>query len=313
MDKQVKRHTVKLREKELANGDMSLYLDMWVNGKRKKEYLKLHVINSTKPIDKKHNKDTRALAEDIRAKRQVEIQNMTYGFIDDFKLDTNFIAYFKSLIDKRKNSKGNHGNWDSTLKHLLRFCDPNTSFRDIDTNFVEGFKYHLQHNARTKSDTPLSQNSQCSYFNKFKASINAAFDERIILDNPAKRVKGIKQEETHREYLTLDELKRLVKAETKYPIMKKAFLFSCLTGIRWSDINKLTWSEVVQHNEGHRIVFRQKKTKGFEYLDISSQALKLLGDRENLDDRVFKGLKYSGWHNTELQKWIMRAGLTVSH
>lgn len=193
---------------------------------------------------------------------------------------------------------------------MTKFCDTQTTFRDIDKEFVEGFKYYLQHNARTKSDSPLSPNSQSSYFNKFRASLNNAFEEQLIPVNPIRAVKTIKQEETHREYLTIEEVRSLVKTECKYPVMKNAFLFSCLSGIRWSDINKMTWSEVQNHNDGHRVVFRQKKTRGLEYLDISQQAMKLMGERGEQEDRVFKGLKYSGWHNIELQRWIMKSGIT---
>ncbi len=80
--------------------------------------------------------------------------------------------------------------------------------------------------------------------------------------------------------------------------------------MRWSDIQKLTWSEVQELNGHTRIQFRQKKTKGFEYLDISDQAARYLGERGNLDERVFIGLKYSAWHNVTLEKWCMKAGIT---
>lgn len=307
--KNPKKQAVRLREKELTNGNKSLYLDIWHNGKRKYEFLKLHIVKPQNAIDRANNKKTLELAESIRAKRQLEIKNNAYGFTSDFKLDTNFIEYFKSLIEKRKDSKGNYGNWDSTLKHIIRYCDVETTFRDIDVSFVEGFKSYLQNDTMTKSETPLSINSQSSYFNKFKAAMNKAFEDRIIPDNPAQRVSGIKAETPERQHLTIDELRQLAKTECRYPILKRAFLFSCLTGLRWSDIQKMVWSEVQKHNEGYRVVFRQQKTKGQEYLDISEQAMNYLTERGANDERVFVGLKYSAWNNVELQKWVHRAGI----
>jgi len=305
-----KKQLVRLRKKELTKGNQSLYLDIYWNGKRTKEYLKLYLVKPQTAFDRDSNKKIMALAENIRAKRQTELQNNGYGFFNDFKQDTNFIEYFKTLIEKRKESKGNYGNWDSTLKHLIKYCDVKITFRDIDIDFVEGFKSYLQHEAKTKSNTPLSKNSQNSYFNKFRATINQAFDDRIIPENPVKKVKAIKPDETHREYLTIDELKSLVKTECKYPVMKRAFLFSCLTGMRWSDIQKMKWSEVQKQGDGWRVIFRQQKTGGQEYLDINDQARDYLGEQDKPDERVFIGLKYSGWHNIELQRWIMRAGIT---
>ena len=305
-----KKQSVRLREKDLVNGNKSLYLDIWHQGKRKYEFLKLYIMKPVNTLDRTNNKETYKLAEKIRATRQLELQDNTYGFKSDFKLDTNFIEYFKKQIEKRKNSQGNFGNWKSTLNHLSKYCPGNTTFRDIDIDFVEGFKYYLEQDARTKSETPLSKNSQHSYFNKLKAVLNQAFTERIIQENPAKRVKGIKTDEPKREYLTLDELKNLAKIECRYEVLKRAFLFSCLTGMRWSDLNKMTWSEVQNYNEGFRIVFRQQKTRGQEYLDISNQAREYLGEKAELEERVFKGLKYSAWHNVALQKWVMKAGIT---
>ena len=62
--------------------------------------------------------------------------------------------------------------------------------------------------------------------------------------NYASKVKSFEQAESQREYLIFDELQRLAKAECKYPVLKNAFLFSCLSGLRWSDINTLIWKEI---------------------------------------------------------------------
>lgn len=97
---------------------------------------------------------------------------------------------------------------------------------------MEGFKNYLANKANTKSGTNLSANSQSSYFVKLKVVLNQAIEDGIIPHSPAQTVKPAKTEDTHREYLTLEELQRLVKEECKFPILKQAFLFSCLTGMR---------------------------------------------------------------------------------
>ncbi|MFD2790450.1 site-specific integrase [Arenibacter sp. H213] len=130
-----------------------------------------------------------------------------------------------------------------------------------------------------------------------------------------KKVKGFSAGESTREYLTSDELQKLSKTPCSIPLLKRAFLFSTLSGIRWSDINKLKWSEVRDEgtdNSGDlifRIVFQQKKTEGVEYLYISEQARELLGERRGPNDRVFKGLRYSAHMNLQLLRWCMFAGI----
>jgi integrase/recombinase XerD len=313
---------VHLRQrKQTKSGSISLFLEIYkgttttpdgkVKNLRDYEYLNLYLIDKPKTtIDKQQNKETLQLAESIKAKRELEIKNGLYGFANEFKQSTNFIDYFTELMEKRKQSKGNYGNWDSTLKHLIKFAGTKVSFREIDQNFCERFKDYLTNTAKKTSGQPLSSSSVSSYFNKFRACLKEAVKKKIILSNPAIDVTIPKAKEHKRDYLTLDELKSIVKAECRYDVLKRAFIFSCLTGLRWSDVNNLKWSEVENTNDGWRITFHQQKTKGLQYLDISGQARGYLGEAGNPDEKVFTGLVYSSYMNVELTKWMMRAGIT---
>jgi len=302
-------------------GKISLYLEIYKgtvkdqNGKikalRDYEYLDLFLIDQPKnPIDKQQNKEILNLAESIKAKRELEIKNGIYGFTNDFKKQTNFIDYFKDQMEKRKQSKGNYDNWDSTLKHITKFAGTNLSFKEIDESFCEDFRNYLENKAKKTNGMPLSSSSVSSYFNKFRAALKEAVRKKLILSNPAMDVSITKGEENIREYLTLDELKAIAKTECRYDVLKRAFIFSCLTGLRWSDIQKLIWSELQKTNDGWRITFHQKKTKGLQYLDISEQARNYLGAADKPNERVFTGLKYSSYANVELTKWMLKAGIT---
>jgi integrase len=313
---------VHLRQrKQSASGSISLFLEIYkgtttnsdgkIKNIRDYEYLNLYLIDNPKtPIDKQHNKDTLQLAESIKAKRELEIKNGLYGFSSEFKQGTNFIDYFKEQMEKRKQSMGNYGNWDSALKHLIKFAGTKISFRDVDHNFCENFRDYLKYKAKKSSGQPLSSLSVASYFNKFRACLKEAVKKKIILSNPAIDVSSPRIIENKREYLTFDELKAIVKADCRYDVLKRAFIFSCLTGLRWSDVQNLKWSELQNTGSGWKITFHQQKTKGLQYLDISEQARGYLGEMGSPNDRVFTGLKYSSFMNLELSKWMMRAGIT---
>jgi integrase len=309
------------KRKQSKDGSISLFLEVYKGtttsseGKvkilRDYEYLNLYLIDNAKtPLDKQHNKDTLQLAESIKSKRELEIKNGLYGFTNDFKQSANFIDYFKDQTEKRLLSDGNYGNWDSTLKHLIKFAGTKVSFREIDQTFCENFRDYLKNTAKKPNKQPLSSSSVSSYFNKFRACLKEAVKKKIILSNPATDVTNPKVIENIRQHLTFDELKAIVKADCRYEILKRAFIFSCLTGLRWSDINNLKWSEVQKTNEGWRIIFHQQKTKGLQYLDLSDQARGYLGQSGSPDEKVFTGLKYSSYMNVELSKWMMRAGIT---
>lgn len=110
-------------------------------------------------------------------------------------------------------------------------------------------------------------------------------------------------------YLTIDELKKLAQTECEYPNIKKAFLFSCLTGLRRSDILKLTWGEVHEQGEFTRIIFKQKKTKGLEYLDLTPQAAELMGERGKPNENVFGDIYSPSCTNEAIKRWVLRAGI----
>lgn len=306
---------VTLRQR-LKNGKISLFLDYYGKGRRKTEFLKLYLHPEPEKgmltkAQKAENKTTLDLANAIRSKRHLEIQNGIYGFQNLAKQKGSLLDYIEQRMQSRMESQGNFDNWDSMLKHLRKFVKGDVTFEEIDKRWLESFKDYLKNTAKTPSNKPLSQNTQSSYFNKLRAALKEAYKEGIIARNPAEQTDGIKVSDTERQFLTFEELQTLVNVECEIPIMKKAFIFSAITGLRWSDVNKLVWEEVQHsHENGYNIRFRQQKTKETQTHPISDQAAEMLGERGKPLDRVFPGLKYSAWHNLRLQQWIMRAGIT---
>ncbi|ENJ2051075.1 site-specific integrase [Vibrio parahaemolyticus] len=287
--------------------------------KREHEVLDLFIYDKPKtPAQRKHNKEQLLLAETIKSKRLVEWQSQKHGFEDRTKRSASFIDYFQRQIDikEQTTSTSNHSIWLSARKHLLFYCGKHDlSFDELDKDWLDGFKYYLTNEAKTKSDTALSRNTQSSYFNKVRAAINEAHREGIIRDNPLSQVTSIKAKTTKRVYLTLDEVNALAHTECRYPVLKRAFLFSCATGMRWCDIHRLTWSEVETFNNHKRIIFDQAKlsqgdAKSLQYLDIPKSAESLLGSPKASHERVFKGLKYSSYINVELLRWALAAGIS---
>lgn len=312
---------IKLRKKKLSSGKLSLYIEYYKgyhidrNGKTKHhrefEYLSRYIIpDAVTPQDKKRNKENYEFAEQVLSIRKAELAQGKYNIQDKNKVKVSFLDYYNKLKEERFNSKGNYDNWDAAYKHIINYCDHSITFNNINEEFVKGFKKHLNQKAQTKSGVSLSQNSKYTYFNKFKAALRSAYEEGYLSHNVLKGVKSFEQGESTREYLTYKELQALAKSECKYQILKNAFLFSCLTGVRWSDIDKMVWSEVRDEDDGSRIIFKQKKTDGLEYLYISDQARALLGEKRSPNERVFVGLKYGAHFNAEILRWCMRAGIT---
>lgn len=134
-------------------------------------------------------------------------------------------------------------------------------------------------------------------------------DGYLTIDLAAK-VKGIPEQESRREHLTLDELNMLAQTPCDNPIIKRAALFSALTGIRHVDIKKMKWREIVKEGDHYRINFTQQKTKGVEYTPISAQANQLCGERLDDNRLVFEGLPDPSWISKPLERWVKAAGIT---
>lgn len=313
---------ISLNKRALKDGRISLSIEYYrgseINEQGKRRHLRSFENldtylfgNPTTSAEKKQNKEGLEFAENVLSIRKAEFVQGKFDLKNTTKSKRTFLNYFaeKTEEKQRQDSSNNYGNWFSTLQHLNKIISKNTTFDEVDEELIKKVRHYFDHVARTKSELPLSQNSKYSYFNKFKAALRSAFDDGYLSINYASKVKSFEQAESQREYLTFDELQALAKAECKYPILKKAFLFSCLSGLRWSDINTLIWSEVRDEGEFSKVNFRQEKTDGVEYLYISAQARELLGERRNQQDRVFRGLKYGMTYNTEIIRWCNRAGV----
>ena len=318
------KEPIRLRRRVIKNGNTSLYLDIYVNGRRSYEYLKLYLVPERNAQDKQKNRETLQLAEAIKSKRIVDLQNGRFGFEDSQRLNISVIDYFQTVVDRMKlTGSPSYGNFLSALSHFKIFCKQRKpTFADINEKFAQDWIEYLStarrlntHKEQQKTDNKdmplLSKNARAMYWMKFKSVLSRAVKDKIIDKNPCNFIEGVSGEQTERVFLTVDELRQMIDVECRNPIAKRAFLFSCLTGLRKSDIERLTWGDLSRVEGFWRITFRQKKTGGLMYLDIGDEAREIIGDRgSNRDaDLIFKGFYYSDKTNYALREWANDAGI----
>jgi len=306
---------VHLRSKKLLNGMTSLYLDFYPPLTRpdtlkntRREFLKLHLYTlPNTQLKKQHNSETLALAEAIKSQRQVDIQNGFYGFISSKGNAITVIEYFMEQVKKRGD---NDGNWNSAAHHIKRFFGTrNVKLSELTLGHCNQYREFILSASSIKSSTvKIHPNSALSYFNKFKAMLKQAYKEGLFKSDLNARVDRIKETDTIKEYLSIEELKLLNNTECKSAVLKKGALFSAMTGLRWCDIEKMTWGEI-RYSEftGYAIHFRQSKTKGVEVLPVSAEAIALLGERGTDEKKVFTGLKYSSYTSLYIKMWAVEA------
>jgi integrase len=318
------KEPIKVRFKTLANGNQSVYLDYYRDGKREYEFLKLYLVPETSPENKEANVETLRLANAVKAQKIVELQNMAHGFsVSGGRSKINVIDYIKTIADKKRMKAGGGKRttamaYISLARQIEAYSGTKTTFKQIDKKYCEGFLEHLKtaqnRNFKTRNTTPISENTAVVYMKRFEAVLNAAISDEVTNANPFKQIKPEnKPHKTKTEilYLTIDEVKRLENTDCLAPSIKQAFLFSCYTGLRFSDVQGLTWEKLQKDNSGGTFInYRQKKTGKQEYLPIPEKAVEFLPDRAGAidTDKVFY-LPSGGYTNLQLKAWAALAGL----
>lgn len=281
--------SVKLREKPLKDGRKSLYLDIYQNGKRRYEFLKMYLTGN-----KDEDKYTLALAEDIKSKTKMKLLFNSQGHAAPAQQKADFIEYFSNAGKGLEPSTRKQ--YRNVLKKLKEYAGDKVKFSEINRRWVEGFKEYLLKD--------VSANTARIYFAMFQASLNRAVKKEIISENPAKNVSLPKKTSGKKiPYLTIDELKTLSKAECPDPEIKAAFLFSCYTGLRYSDIEKLTWDDV----NSNQLELKQVKTQDTVYIPLGNQAKYFIEGRDK-EGLVFR-LPTNAHVNKLLKTWAENANL----
>lgn len=104
---------VKLREKHLNNGNSRYYLDIYFSGKRHTEFLDLYKI----PGQKEANKESKIIAEKIRAQRELDLSADANGIQSPIKSKIDFLSYFQKVLEHKKKVDGLRGS-TIMMQHL---------------------------------------------------------------------------------------------------------------------------------------------------------------------------------------------------
>ena len=318
------KEPVKIRFKLLANGNKSLYLDSSINGKREREFLRLYLIPEHTAADKEANRETVRTAMAVKSQRIVELQNAAHGFsVISGRSKMNVLEYVKKIAEVKLSKAQAEGRdirssgyqqYMALYYHIQQFSGNKVTFRNVDKKFCQDFIDYLKV-AKNGNDTGivLSENTQAGYLGAFQYVLNCAISDDITNTNPFKQIKPEnkpKHRQTEVGFLTLEEVNKLANVET-LPSVKNSFLFSCWSGLRFSDVKGMTWGKLQNIDGVTYLIYVQKKTKKQEYLPIGKNALQYLPARPDGakdDDFVFK-VPSGGYTNMILKTWAMAAGV----
>ena len=331
------KEPVSVRFKDLKNGNKSIYLDIYRDGVRSYEFLKLYLIPEKTEADKVTNALTLDSANAIKALRVREIVSGEAGLSDrkaervlllDW-MNQRLVGALKAAREAGKATANNADSIRTARLHLARYIEAHYKGRPItlaavDKAFCVGFVQYLKGSPRmrttregelepVKDGGKLSANTCNLYFSKLVAALNVAVKKGLIRSNPANLLEPDQRarlEQSERAYLTTDEIRTLSVTPCPNTQVRDAFLFSCMCGLRWSDIKALTWGRINTSGETWQVETRMQKTQRLLYLPLSDEARKFLPERDNKgpEDLVFT-LPTFQTTSKDVKKWAQRAGI----
>jgi len=270
----------------------TVYFDYFIDGKRKLEYLpkELHFTGlKSKLADDKANLK---IIVETRDKKQVELVKITTGISLKKSID-DFIVYFENIATQKI------GTYAESIKKFKKFNkDKSLSFQKVTKTLCRKFADFLELEMK-------SSNSAHIYFQVFKAVLNRAVEDEILIASPANGI-SIKKTDTKKEFLTIEELRVLKNTPMPNRETCTAFLFGCFTSMRISDIRALKFDQI----KNNAIHFQQVKTKKNEIIPLNSQALEIIAEQGNYkqSDLIFN-LQSLTNVNKILKKWVKLAGI----
>ena len=308
---------VRLRSKKLSGGNSSLYLDIYYNGVRHKEYLKMYLVPERTKDAREKNKRTLELAERVRAERDYSIQHSTFS-----SQETNntggegvlFVDYMEEEVNRMESlrSKNYIRRYRTGIKWVRKY-DSSVYLININKEWLTGFIQFLStiksHNGRL-----LNSNTIHEYLIYVANILNIAVREGLIESSPMKKLCTAdkpKKYESKREYLTLEEIRMLstTPSPSKYNDIRCAFLFSCFTGLRYSDIIQLRWLHLIYNKEGVFIDKQMQKTKERLVLPLNDTAISFLPPKGGSKEPVFSLPRSLSTTEMYLKVWTEFAGI----
>jgi integrase/recombinase XerD len=296
--------SVTLRKKLYNKGEIyRLYLDIYHNGKRNREFIKnIKIIkNPRTPIERENNKKALQLAEQIRNNRAVELDGNEYDVTAKFKQTIDFIKLYKSYTDTYQ--KEDYKVHKAVFKKFETFLKVNnikiSTSRDITEELCFDFKEYLIN--ELNGYTPLS------YLKRFKVFLNYCVRKKIFKESPCKNI-SIKSnnDSIGKNVLTFEEIVMLNKTEAHNKEVKRAFIFALFTGLRYCDVKQLKYENIDFKNQSLTII--QEKTGVKLSQPLHPVAMELIETQNASIKKVFD-LPTNEGTNKALKSWVTKANI----
>jgi integrase len=148
----------------------------------------------------------------------------------------------------------------------------------------------------------------------FSTTLNNAVRQGIIRTNPMTELDAkerIQPKNGSKQYLTIEELRKLMNTDCYRPEVKQAFVFACFTGLRLSDMYRLAPIHIFQSADGKSeyIDMEMQKTERPVIIPLSEEAKRWMPEAKGKDIPFFDIPTTGTVIGRALRKWAEAAGV----
>ncbi len=309
--------SVKVRFKTLADGRKSVYLDSCAAGKRTYDFLKLYLLPETDQEAVRKNRATMKKVGELQRERTLQLMGIRSENADGCtRLHPEMLLseWIDEYIDGQKRFGIKNLAVITKVGRMLKELAPDVRMSQVDREFCLKFIDYLRNGHRSRFGQPVNQMTAWGYQSKFRAALNAAVRANVLKKNPMKQIEAadkIAMPETRREYLTINEVKRLIATPCYRERVKQAYLFCCFSGLRYGDMANLRWRDLSRDNGQWYVSIVQSKTSEPLRLPLSKMALEWLPVQDDNvpEDIVFSDLPDRSDVGNHLKNWVWAAGI----
>lgn len=279
---------ITIRKRTIGEGKQSLYLDFWPpvqkseGGETRRESLGLYITTNPKTsFERRQNKATLMAAERIRAERQIEYQDNKI-----LKKSSETIEELLKYEASKRKKASTKKSWVSAGSYIIDYFGKTKTVSSLTVRECQKFVEHMW---AIVNKGELNQGTASNYVHLFRSALNGAFTEEIIQKRLTAHFGRIPPPEPNATYLTKEEADRLVMLDPDpYFEYHRAVVIALMTGVRRGDLTRIQWKHIIDTEKMSILDFTMQKTGHRLRVPISSRVRKIMGEREDPDERVVK-------------------------
>jgi site-specific recombinase XerD len=323
----------RLRKERLNEERFPIYARITIDGKRielaMKQKIKLEDWNDQKGMAKTKKEEFKILnnyLEQMRASfvecyRDMLIRKKVIN-IDTFKKayyghDENEMTLCKLMTYHNQDMKdticwGTLKNYFTTQKYLQKYLKErlhlsDINLKEINYKFVTDFDYFLRSFKPVDHHKALSNNGTMKHMERFRKMINVALKNEWMEKDPFKAYK-MKFTKYERGFLTAKELDRIERNEFDFErlqYVKDLFVFSCYTGLAYTDSMQLSPANLIRGIDGdHWLTTQRQKTGTPVKIPLLPKAKEIIEKYKNNPKSLNDGTLFPNISNQRLNGYL---------